>query len=170
MIILTPIKMVSLSIKKPSNFKFTYKWKGMIRMEINKMICEHCGKVFYSKYYTGGYIDHYENFSSHKNSFGKDIDSDIRKICFDGNNIREDGDIRERLNCYLKWDNISDNVKKQVKEKCDFLINKILKVKEHATEIVSGMTMLERKYLIKAAEENCNTPFGNEDDKLWEEF
>ena len=139
-------------------------------MKINKMICEHCGKVFYSKYYTGGYIDHYENFSSHKNSFGKDIDSDIRKICFDGNNIREDRDIRERLNCYLKWDNISDDVKKQVKEKCDFLINKILKVKEHATKIVSGMTMLERKYLIKAAEENCNTPFGNEDDKLWEEL
>ena len=187
MIILTPIKMVSLSIKKPSNFKFTYKWKGMTRMEINKMICEHCGKVFYSKYYTGGYIDHYENFSSHKNSFGKDIDSDIRKICFDGNNIREDGDIRERLNCYLKWDNISDNVKKQVKGKLlgtnkeiAFILGefgilckeecKILKVKEHATEIVSGMTMLERKYLIKAAEENCNTPFGNEDDKLWEEL
>lgn len=35
-------------------------------MEINKMICEHCGKVFYSKYYTGGYIDHYENFQAIK--------------------------------------------------------------------------------------------------------
>lgn len=139
-------------------------------MEINKMICEHCGKVFYSKYYTGGYIDHYENFSSRKNSFGKDIDRDIRAICFDGNNIREDGDIRERLNCYLKWDNISDDVKNHVKEKCNFLINKILKAKEHATEIVSGMTMLERKYLIKAAEDNCSTPFGDEDDKLWEEI
>lgn len=139
-------------------------------MEINKMICEHCGKVFYSKYYTGGYIDHYENFSSHKNSFGKDIDSDIRKICFNGNNIREDGDIRERLNCYLKWDNIPDDVKNIVKEKCDFLTNKILKAKNNAVEIVSGMTMLERKYLIKAAEENCNTPFGNEDGKLWEEL
>lgn len=157
-------------IKKPSNFNFTYEWKGMIRMEINKMICEHCGKVFYSKYYTGGYIDHYENFSSHKNSFGKDIDSDIRKICFDGNNLREDADIKERLNCYLKWDNISDDVKNVVKEKCDFLTNKILKAKNNAVEIVSGMTMLERKYLIKAAEENCNTPFGNEDDKLWEEL
>ena len=139
-------------------------------MEINKMICEHCGKVFYSKYYTGGYIDHYENFSSRKNSFGKDIDRDIRAICFDGNNIREDGDIRERLNCYFKWDNISDDVKNHVKEKCNFLINKILNAKEHATEIVSGMTMLERKYLIKAAEYNCSTPFGDEDDKLWEEI
>ena len=157
-------------IKKPSNFKFTYEWKGMIRMEINKMICEHCGKVFYSKYYTGGYIDHYENFSRHRNSLGKDINRDIREICFDGNNLREDTDIKERLNCYLKWDNISDDVKNVVKEKCDFLTNKILKAKNNAVEIVSGMTMLERKYLIKAAEENCNTPFGNEDDKLWEEL
>lgn len=139
-------------------------------MKINKMICEHCGKVFYSKYYTGGYIDHYENFSNHKNSFGKDIDEDIRKICFNGNNLREDTDIKERLNCYLKWDNIPDDVKNIVKEKCDFLTKKILKAKNNAVEIVSGMTMLERKYLIKAAEENCNTPFGNEDGKLWEEL
>ena len=139
-------------------------------MEINKMICEHCGKVFYSKYYTGGYIDHYENFSRYKNNFGKDINGDIREICFSGNDLRDDKDIEERLNCYLKWDNIPDGVKNQAKEKCDFLINKILKAKEQAEEIVSDMTMLERKYLIKAAEENCSTPFGNEDDKLWDEF
>lgn len=150
--------------------KFTCQWKGMIRMEINKMICEHCGKVFYSKYYTGGYIDHYENFSKHRNSLGKDINRDIRELCFNGNNLREDTDIKERLNCYLKWDNIPDDVKNIVKEKCDFLTNKILKAKNNAVEIVSGMTMLERKYLIKAAEENCNTPFGNEDGKLWEEL
>ena len=139
-------------------------------MEINKMICEHCGKVFYSKYYTGGYIDHYENFSRHRNAFGKDINRDIREICYDGNDLREDKDIKERLECYLKWDNIPDDFKNHVKEKCDFLINKILKVKEHATEIVSGMTMLERKYLIKVAEDNCSTPFGDEDGKLWEEI
>lgn len=139
-------------------------------MEINKMICEHCGKVFYSKYYIGGYIDHYENFSSHKYSFGKDIDRDIREICFNGNNLRDDKDIEERLDCYLKWDNVSDDIKSQVKEKCEFLIKKIEKAKEQAKEIVSGMTMLERKYLIKIAEENCNTPFGNEDGKLWDEI
>lgn len=73
-------------------------------MEINKMVCEHCGKVFYSKYYTGGYIDHYVNFSRHRNVFGKDINRDIREICYDGNDLREDKDIKERLGCYLKWD------------------------------------------------------------------
>lgn len=139
-------------------------------MEINKMVCEHCGKVFYSKYYTGGYIDHYENFSSRRYSFGKDMDRDIREICFDGNDLRDDKDIEERLNCYLKWDNVSDNIKSQVKEKCEFLINKISKAKKQAKEIVSNLTMLERKYLIKAAEENCHTPFGNEDGKLWDKI
>ena len=137
-------------------------------MKINRMVCEHCGKVFYSEYYTGGYIDHYENFSSRKNSFGKDIEHDVEKICFNGNDIRGDEDIQERLNCYLKWNNVSDEIKNVVKEKCEFLINKIQSAKENAKNIVKGMTMLERKYLIKEAEDNCNTPFGDEDGKLWE--
>lgn len=109
-------------------------------------------------------------FQDIKIALEKDIDRDIRELCFDGNDLREDTDIKERLNCYLKWDNIPDDVKNIVKEKCDFLTKKILKAKNNAVEIVSGMTMLERKYLIKAAEKNCNTPFGNENNKLWEEL
>ena len=136
-------------------------------MRINEMICEHCGKKFYSEYYTGGYIDHYVNFSSHKNSYGKDIERDIEAICFNGNDIRDDDDIQERLSCYLKWDNISDETKTEVKDKCEFLIDKIQKAKENARNIVNNMTMLERKYLIKEAEDNCSTPFGDEDGKLW---
>ena len=137
-------------------------------MRINEMICEHCGKKFYSEYYTGGYIDHYVNFSSHKNSYGKDIERDIEAICFNGNDIRDDDDIQERLSCYLKWDNISDETKTEVKDKCEFLIDKIQKAKENARNIVNNMTMLERKYLIKEAEDNCSTPFGDEDGKLWQ--
>ena len=101
-------------------------------MRINEMIFEHCGKKFYSEYYTGGYIDHYENFSSRKNSYGKDVERDIEAICFDGNDIRDNDDIQERLSCYLKWDNISDETKTEVKDKCEFLIDKIQKAKENA--------------------------------------
>ena len=137
-------------------------------MRINEMICEHCGKKFYSEYYIGGYIDHYENFSSRKNNYGKDVERDIEAICFHGNDIRDNDDIQERLSCYLKWDNISDETKVEVKDKCEFLISKIQKAKENAKNIVNNMTMLERKYLIKEAEDNCSTPFGDEDGKLWE--
>lgn len=139
-------------------------------MEINKMVCEYCGKVFYDKYNLGGYIDHYTNFAQHKEGFGEDVDDDVQEICFDGNDLRDNKDIEERLNCYLKWDNVPDDIKNQVKEKCEFLIDKIVKAKERAKEIVSNLTMLERKYIIDAAKENCSTPYGYEDEKLWDEF
>ena len=137
-------------------------------MKINRMVCEHCGKIFFTEYDRRGYIDHYVNFSSRKNSYGKDVKKDIRRICYDENDIRDDEDIAERLNCYLKWDNIPDEAKIAVREKCEFLINKIQEAKEKAKSIVSDMTMLERKYLIEEAKYNCSAPFGNEDDKLWE--
>lgn len=135
-------------------------------MFINKMICEYCGKEFYTEYYTGGYIDHYINFAQHKDGFG-DVNHDVREICYDGNNLRDYDDIRDRLDCYLKWDNISDNVKQKVQEKCKFLINKMIIAEQKSRKIVSGLTMLERKYLIKAAQCNCGIPYGNEDGKLW---
>lgn len=137
-------------------------------MKINRMVCEYCGKIFFTEYDRRGYIDHYVNFSSLKDNLGNDVKNDIRRICYDGNDIRDDEDIMERLNCYLKWDNVSDEVKIEVKDKCEFLISKIQKAKENAKNIVNNMTMLERKYLIKEAEDNCNMPFGNEDGKLWE--
>lgn len=137
-------------------------------MKLNKIVCEHCEKEFYSEYGRGGYIDHYKNFSSHKNSYGKDVEKDVREICFFGNDVREDDEIKERLYCYLKWNNISDEVKVEVKDKCEFLLSKIETAKDNAKNIVSNMTMLERKFLIRKAKYNCNEPFGNEDGKLWE--
>jgi len=106
-------------------------------MKVNKMICKHCGKEFYTKYSIGGYIDHYENFSSRHNSFGKDVGYDVEAICYHGNDIRDDEDIAERLNCYLKWDNVPDDIKIRVKEKCEFLINKIINAKAnpHSKEL-----------------------------------
>ena len=95
-------------------------------MKVNKMICKYCGKEFYTEYSIGGYIDHYENFSSRHNSFGKD---DVEAICYHGNDIRYDEDIAERLNCYLKWDNVPVDIKIRVKGECEILINKIINEK-----------------------------------------
>ena len=137
-------------------------------MEINKMTCKHCGRQFFSRHYTGGYIDHYTNFSAKKDVFGKDVYKDLKRICYHGNELRDYDDIYERLDCYLKWDNISTESKNLVKEKCDFLIAKMKAAEEKAESIIENMTMLERKYLIKQAQENYNTPYGNEDGKLWD--
>lgn len=136
-------------------------------MHTETYYCEYCGKHFYSRYFVGGYIDHYENFASNKSCFGKDLNYDVKRICYHGNEIREIEDIKERLSCYMKWDNISDNFKEKVFERCNFLINKIQKAERKAEELVEGLTMLERRCLILEAEENCKTPDGNEDGALW---
>ena len=39
-------------------------------MYIETYYCEYCGKNFFSKHYTGGYIDHYRNFAQNKEYFG----------------------------------------------------------------------------------------------------
>ena len=137
-------------------------------MKIEKMVCEYCGKVFYSEYWEGGYIDHYMNFAQNKKLYGKDIKHDVHEICYDGNDLRKEEDMKNRLYCYLKWDNISDDTKNRVKEKCEFLINKIIKTRKNAKDIVSGLKMLERRLLIEEAQDNCHKPYGDEDDKLWD--
>ena len=139
-------------------------------MKIEEMVCEHCGKIFYFEHHIGGYIDHYENFSSHKDYFGKDTEYDVREICYHGNDVRTDKDIMTRLNCYLQWDNIASEIKEEVLNRCCFLVKKIQTAKETAENIVKEMTMLERKYLIETAQNNCGTPFGNEDGKLWDGY
>ena len=135
-------------------------------MKETKMMCEHCGKIFYTQHNRGGYIDHYTNFAAHKNNYGENIDCDVKNICFDCNDIRDSKDIEERLNCYLKWDNISDETKEKVQGKCTVIVDKIIKAEEKAKHIIKGLTMLERKYLIKEAKYNGSIPYGNEDGEL----
>lgn len=138
-------------------------------MYIETYCCDYCGKYFYSKHYAGGYIDHYRNFAQNKEYFGNDIDDDVMEICFNGNEIREIDDIKERLFCYMQWDNISDNFKETVSNHCNFLIDKVQKAEEKAKKLVEGLTMLERRYLILESQDNCGTPYGNEDGALWKE-
>lgn len=130
-------------------------------------ICDICGKHFRSEYYTGGYIDHVNNFVGNKRIYEKDLNRCLETICFqDG--LRESGDIIDRLNCFLKWDGVSDEDKQMIAKKCNKLLEKISKAEEKATILSQNLTMLERRYLIKKLQDNLHTPHGNEDGKLWD--
>lgn len=141
-------------------------------MERHEMYCEFCGEKFFDKYWDGGYIDHYVNFSSperHKWT-GKDADTAFENIVKNGNDYRSIEDIKNRLNCFMQWPDVSDEVKNEARCKCEFLIDKMKKAKDKVENIVSGMTMLERRFLVDAAEENCNRPYGDKDGKLYDGF
>ena len=138
----------------------------------NEMFCEFCGKKFYTEYYDCGYIDHYMNFASperHK-FIGSNAAYAVDEIAKKGNDYRSPYYIKERLNCFLKWPDVSDDVKAETKRRCEFLIDKMHKAQGKAEQIVSGMTSLERKFLIDEAEYNYGKPFGNEDGKIWEGY
>lgn len=133
---------------------------------MKEMICEHCGRTFHNEYYRGGYIDHYKNFASNK--FGKDLEKDLHNICFHGNEVRDDYDIKNRLDCYLKHKEVPDEMKELVKEKCEKLFCKIELARTKAKNIVKDMTSLEKKYLISACGGGFGTVYGNEDKKIWD--
>ncbi len=66
--------------------------------------CDCCGKEFYTEYYKGGYIDHFKNFVGNMPITIKNGQNDIfREICYAGNSLRQDYDIKERLNCFEKY-------------------------------------------------------------------
>lgn len=143
-------------------------------MDYSNKICPYCGKNFFGYKFYGycgnnygmrGYIDHCFNFSEQKH-FG-DVEHNIKDICYKGNEMREDTDIMERLNCYLQWNDIPDDIKNEVKKRCQHAIEKIQSAKKLAKEIISDKTMLERKFIILAAQNNLKTPYGNEDNKFW---
>lgn len=118
-------------------------------MKSDQMICEYCGRSFISEYWEGGYIDHYENFAAHHMCYGKDVEHDIKEICFHNNDLRDDDDIKERLNCYLKWDNVPDDIKIEVKEKVENAVQKIRKTKQNVENTISNCTKLEFELLAK---------------------
>lgn len=138
----------------------------------NEMYCEFCGRVFYDKYWDGGYIDHYMNFSSpdHHKWTGKDVDTAFREIVKKGNDYRSIDDIKNRLNCFMQWPDVSEEVKDGTRCKCEFLIHKMGEAKLKAQKIVSEMTMLERRFLVDESKKNCQRPYGNEDGKLFDGF
>ena len=78
------------------------------------MKCDCCGAKFYSEHYDGGYIDHVKNFSERVGYLSKiDADKAIKEIVYSGNEIRNERDIKERLNCFCMQPLVSDEVKKE---------------------------------------------------------
>lgn len=66
------------------------------------MYCEFCGKDFCSEYGEDGYIDHYENFSRpDKHQYmSRNVETELKNIIFDGNDLRYIENIKSRLNCF----------------------------------------------------------------------
>ena len=145
----------------------------------HEMHCEFCGKKIYSEYGEGGYIDHYENFSApekHK-YIGKDANNAVYAITINNKeNYRAIYDIKERLNCFLKWNDVSDEVKAETKEVVDSIIDEIEKAQEKARGIVSGMTRIERIFLAEEAKRNDFKPednkssFNSTKEQVYKEF
>lgn len=126
-------------------------------MKTTRMICDCCGKEFYSEYYAGGYIDHYYNFARIRKSLGKNLIEDFHGICYDrGGKVRHEDDIKSRFECYLQWENVPDDMKKQMGEMIHEALDDITKAREKAQKIVGECTILEKKYLIEEAKRGCN--------------
>lgn len=87
------------------------------------MICPVCGKKFYSKYWEGGYIDHVSNWSdNYKNKLNRldNLDNVINDLTINNLNYREEKDIIERKNCFIKWlrkQKVSEDVIKKIEER-----------------------------------------------------
>lgn len=69
------------------------------------MKCDKCGLEFASMYYSGGYIDHVNNFVGNADMHLAEGDAArlAEHIMIDGNKIIEIRIIRTRLNCFKKW-------------------------------------------------------------------
>lgn len=134
--------------------------------------CKICGKIFCTDYGLMGYIDHVNNFSGDNFRYycNSNASNAVQEITTHGNEIRSLEDIKERLNCFLKWPDVSDDVKEETKRRCEFLIDKMQKSQDKADKIVSGMTSLERKSIIEAALCGKHEIDYNSDGKLWDGF
>ena len=106
-------------------------------MIIKRMICQCCGKEFYSEYWEGGYIDHVVNFVGNRNVYVHkiDIEETAREIVFDGNNIRDLQHIKEFLKCFMTWDCFPEDFKNSVKQIVDAMISKIGKAKKQVKKL-----------------------------------
>lgn len=123
--------------------------------------CDCCGREFYTEYYTGGYIDHYENFARNFEKYNNNIEKITYEICMTHNRLRDSHDIGSRLECVLLSKDIENTCKEQIKVNVHSVLDSIYQAEEKAKNIVTGLTMLERLKLIEAAEDNCNKPYVN---------
>lgn len=116
-----------------------------------KMVCPICGIEIYNEYYEGGYIDHVTNFAgsdwNKSVMLKRGVGNCVFSICFNGNDIRYENDIRERLECFMKWKEPDDNTKEQVKHICERLLKDIENAREKAEKLSKDLTAIEKFYL-----------------------
>ena len=121
------------------------------------MTCDKCGKEFCTKYCSGGYIDHVMNFSDNSETIANHpVNRIVYEICWEGNKIRSQYDIKERLNCFKSW-NISDkNKADKVVEMCEKLIGLLDASVPIAKSTYKELSPLDRAALLRLLQaESC---------------
>lgn len=114
------------------------------------MTCDKCGKEFYTKYYSGGYIDHVMNFSDNSETISNyPVNRIVREICWAGNEIRSQYDIRERLNCFKSWNIQDKNKADEVVEMCEKLIALLNESKPIAKSVYKKLSPLDKAELLR---------------------
>ena len=87
------------------------------------MKCPVCGKEFITKYWEGGYIDHVSNWvDNYKIKLNRlnNLDDIINDLTIHNLNYREEKDIIERKNCFIKWlikQKVSEDIIKEIEKR-----------------------------------------------------
>lgn len=110
------------------------------------MQCNRCGKVFFSEYYRGGYIDH-KNMTDNIGCYTT-RDDIVRAIVFHGNEIRESEDIRARLACAMTWNEVDESTRDDVFLLVEDILAAISERKEAAKELASSISWEDACFLI----------------------
>ena len=121
-----------------------------------KYICDVCGAEFDTEHYTGGYIDHMK-LARNRYFYEDNLDELIEEVVFDDDSLRSKSDVEKRLNCVMHWDNLSDNIKEQVKTKVNALYSEHSTVKDKAYADARDMAKsnyMYAKYLRDALDAN----------------
>jgi hypothetical protein len=122
------------------------------------MKCSRCGKEFVTEYWEGGYIDHVVNFSENRdvNCNREDAEEMAREIIFSGNDVRQARYIKERLGCYLTWEEVS----KEKKARVNLIVNAMVKGLEEAEKRVNQIEKKESPIVLAMLkEENIDESF-----------
>lgn len=117
------------------------------------MRCDCCGKRFYEEYWTGGYIDHYNNFVRNFAPMIKRGEEDtFHEICYAGNELRDKDDIQCRFKCFKKYceqndkldmfKKVSTLVEKQIKN-----IQKLDRIHDKIMDMIEGLHDDEKEYI-----------------------
>lgn len=131
-------------------------------MKETVMRCDCCGKIFYSEYWTGGYIDHYINYARHFDSMIKREEEDIFDAIYtDGNKIRERTDVKCRLRCFEKYCEQNNAVEKFEKVKALVELHlirqkKLDKIHDKIVDMVCELSEEEKEYIGLEYQEFCS--------------